>query len=103
MPHDHLDVVDLDTVARRDVRPSEAEALRLRTNRAERLESRHGNSFPHLARPKFSDDRYGAADMIGVPVRQDEAIEPAGAGGAQHGRDHAFADVERRLPREAAG
>ena len=49
------------------------------------------------------DDRRGAADVIGIAVRQREVVEPPDAGVAQHRRDDPVADVEGRRRRQAAG
>ena len=80
----------------------DANRLRLGSQRAQRLERRHHNPLPHLARPKLANHRRGAADVIGIAVGQHDGVEPPDARGSQHRRDHAVADVEAR-PGQPAG
>ena len=71
-----------------------ARRLRREPQCRERLEPRHRNPLPHLARAKFTEHRRGPADMIGIAVRQRGVGEPSKARVADHGRDDAVADVE---------
>ena len=97
-----LDAVDRDAIAARRRSPSARRppAPPARSAR-QRLEARHRNALPHLARPELAHDRRGAADVIGIAVRQRDVVEPPEAGVAQHRRDDAVADVERRRRRRA--
>ena len=104
MARDDLDAVDGDAIAAVDVRPPRAGAPAPPARSArERLEPRHRNALPHLARPELAEDRAGAADVIGIAVRQREVVEPPESGVAQDRRDDAVADVERGRRRQAAG
>ena len=85
------------------VRPACARGLGGEAQRRQRLEPRHGDAFPHLPRPELTQDRSGAADVIGIAVRQRDVVEPAESGVADDRRDDAIADVEGRGGCEAAG
>src|SRR5262249_30645451 len=68
----------------------------------EGVEWRDWKPLPDLARPELADNRRRAANVIGVAMRQSKIVEPADAGGSQHGCDDAIADVEGRGRRQAA-
>ena len=80
---------DLDAVDRRARSPrrrspsARRRACAASRSARQRLEARHRNAFPHLARPELAQDRRGAADVIGIAVRQREVVEPAEPGVAE--------------------
>ena len=67
-----------DAIAALDVRPARAGRLRRHAQRVERLEARHRNALPDLARPELAQHRRGAADVIRIAVRQRERSRAAG-------------------------
>ncbi len=90
-----------EAIAGPDTPPAQPARGRLGAQARKRLEWRNRDALPGLARPELVDDGVGAADVIGIAVREDEIIEPPDAGQAQHRRHHAVADVERRRRRGA--
>ena len=79
MPRDDVDAVDRDAIAAVDIRPPRAAPFRVATrSTVSGVEPRHRNALPHLARPELAQDRGGAADVIGIAVRQRDADRSAG-------------------------
>ncbi len=76
----HVHVVDATCDRRRRRSPSARRRPAPATRSAvSGCEARHRNAFPDLARPELAKDRRGAADVIGIAVRQREIVEPADA------------------------
>ena len=98
MKHGDVDVVEPQVVAGHDVRPRKPAVGAAACNTCSGSKRGNGNPLPDLTRTKLLDDRRGAADVVGIAVGQHEVVETADARVAQHGRDDAIADVERRAP-----
>ena len=61
------------------------------------------HAVPDLQRREVAHERLGAADVVGIAVRDGEVVQPADAAGAQRRADDAIADVEVAANRHAAG
>src|SRR5579859_2709452 len=103
MPADDLHAVDGRCASFVDVGPAYARRCRGASERVERRESRDRNAFPDVTRTKLSKDGERAADVIGIAVRQREAIDPPKSRLANDRRDHTITDVEAGPERQPAG
>ena len=99
MQHADLDVPLFLDVAGLDHAPRGRLGARERRESLERRVARDRHPLPDAARRKGTRDRGRAADVIGIGVRDQQALERAHANRAQRRRDDARADVEGRRRR----
>ena len=94
MQHVEVDVAEAQAVACLHGPPLGSDPIGGLSQPPERRVRRHGHAFPDRARAKAPDNASGAADVIGIAVRQHERVERARRRRRAARATHARADVE---------